>query len=317
MLETHEVDAIAAQREETATQGTEFPRLQQIPLETITLNAGTQSRKAIHEPTVDNYAQAMEEGRWQWEREPLPIVFYDGENYYPGDGHHRIAAADRAGFNTILSDVRPGTIRDAVFNSTSANQFHGLPRSNADKRNQVELLLQDDEWQKMSDRAIAEHCGVSGPFVGKLRAETAQSGTANISSERVDRRGRKLDTSKIGAKPKDPPAGAASEEMTELAEELTQAASEAMQKLNSTLASHENNGVADLKLEVEGIEPSIDHELDHATLEETAHLPQPEEQLHIQEEGAIHAVAENQIELLSQKMGAKAVALLALDFCSF
>ncbi len=79
-----------------------------------------------------------------------------------------------------------------------------LPRTNAEKRNSVEIWLKDADWQKMSDRAIAEHCGVSAPFVGKMRAELEAAGTVNVKSERVDRKGRKIDTANIGTKPKQP-----------------------------------------------------------------------------------------------------------------
>ena len=135
---------------------------QWVNLGLITLDAGTQSRKANSQATINDYADQMREEQWQFEREPLPVLFYDGTNYYPGDGHHRIMAADQAEITDIYCDVKAGSKRDAIFYSTSANKYHGLPRSNADKWNQVEMLLQDEEWQSMSDRAIGEHCGVSG-----------------------------------------------------------------------------------------------------------------------------------------------------------
>lgn len=86
--------------------------------------------------------------------------------------------------------------------NTFANQHHSITRTNADKRNQVELLLHDLEWQILSDRAIADHCNVSAPFVGKIRAELAEAGTVNVNSERVDRKGRKLNTAGIGTRHK-------------------------------------------------------------------------------------------------------------------
>jgi hypothetical protein len=66
------------------------------------------------------------------------------------------------------------------------------------------LNSRDKDWQGKSDRAIANHCHVSAPFVGKLRAELEAEGTVNISSERVDSKGRKIDTANIGTKPKQP-----------------------------------------------------------------------------------------------------------------
>lgn len=66
-----------------------------------------------------------------------------------------------------------------------------------EKRENVTAALLDSEWQKKSDRAIAEHCGVSAAFVGKMRRRINQSVT-----ERLDRRGRVLETRNIGMKPK-------------------------------------------------------------------------------------------------------------------
>jgi hypothetical protein len=51
--------------------------------------------------------------------------------------------------------------RDALLYSISSNAEHGLPRSNADKRKAVRLLLADAEWGKWSDRESARRCQVS------------------------------------------------------------------------------------------------------------------------------------------------------------
>jgi len=179
------------------------PSRQWIDPRLITLDAGTQTRKETSQSKIDEYTLAMRDSLWDWNREP-PAIFQDGENYYPGEGHHRIPAAIAAEVEQILVELRLGTLRDAQFFSCGANKFHGLPRTNADKRNSVEILLKDAGWQKMSDRALAEHCGVSAPFVGKVRAELEAAGTVNVKSERVDRKGRKIDTANIGTKPKQP-----------------------------------------------------------------------------------------------------------------
>ena len=143
----------------------------------------------------------MIDGQWNWEFEPLPILFTDSDNYYPGDGHHRILAAMQVR-NDIFALVRQGTLRDAIFYSCQANRFHGLARSRADKRNQVELIITDLEWQIMSDRAIAEHCGVSAPFVGNIRHELVETGAVNAATQRTDRKGRVIETDNIGKKPR-------------------------------------------------------------------------------------------------------------------
>jgi hypothetical protein len=90
--------------------------------------------------------------------------------------------------------------RSALFYSIGANKYHGLPRSNADKKRCVSLVLGDAEWQKMSDRAIAEHCGVSAPFVGRVRSDLENEGTIAPVNERTSKSGKVLDTTKIGKK---------------------------------------------------------------------------------------------------------------------
>lgn len=77
-------------------------------------------------------------------------------------------------------------------------------RTNAQKREQVRVMLLDQKWQGYSDRAIAKQCNVSAPFVGKMRAELERNGTVNISPTRVDSKGRLIDTANIGTKPLEP-----------------------------------------------------------------------------------------------------------------
>jgi len=52
---------------------------------------------------------------------------------------------------------------------------------------------------EMSDNALAEHCGVSHTFVGKVRLETVASGAT-----RTGKDGRTIDTSNIGRRPRIP-----------------------------------------------------------------------------------------------------------------
>jgi hypothetical protein len=139
---------------------------QMLNIKIITINAGTQPRAEINQETVDDYARQMEEGA----KFPPVIVFNDGIHHYLADGFHRYFAhlkLDKAG---ILADVIAGTLRDAKLYSYKANMAHGLRPTAEDKRKIVLDMLQDSEWSKWSDREIARHCGVSHPFVGKLRA---------------------------------------------------------------------------------------------------------------------------------------------------
>ncbi len=140
---------------------------QTLKIADIKTDAGTQVRVTIDEPTVTEYAEAMQTGA----EFPPPTVFYDGSNYFMADGFHRIRAAERVGKTEIAAEVREGSRADALIFALGANLTNGLRRTNADKRRCVEIALQ--EFADWSDRRIAETCGISNTFVGKIRSEVS------------------------------------------------------------------------------------------------------------------------------------------------
>jgi len=145
----------------------------------IRIDGETQSRIALNEEVVAEYAQAMLEGV----EFPAIIVFYDGSNYWLADGFHRYFAAKKAGKTSILESINTGTVDDAKLYSSGANSNHGLRRTNADKRHAVEMASRlRSEW---SDRQIAKHCGVSVSLVGAVRRpEVAEKQNENrVASE--------------------------------------------------------------------------------------------------------------------------------------
>jgi hypothetical protein len=135
----------------------------------IVIDKGTQPRAEISQETVDDYALAMENG----DKFPPVTVFNDGVFHYLADGFHRYFAHLKLGKAGINADVVAGTLRDAKLFSYKANKTHGLRPTMEDKRKGVLDMLNDAEWGKWSDREIARHCGVSHPYVGKLRASLA------------------------------------------------------------------------------------------------------------------------------------------------
>ncbi len=138
-----------------------------MPLATaaIRIDGGTQARAELNQPTVAEYAEAIAGGA----QFPPIIVFFDGSDYWLGDGYHRLHAHNTAGKASIDADVRQGTQRDAVLYSVRANASHGLRRSNADKRKAVAILLTDAEWGAWSDNRIAQACGVDHKTVAAVR----------------------------------------------------------------------------------------------------------------------------------------------------
>jgi len=133
----------------------------------IRLDGNTQPRNKINSNTVKEYAQSMKRG----DIFPPVLVYFDDKNYWLADGFHRIQAAESIGQRSISATVRKGTQREAILTSVGANATHGLRRTNADKRRAVLILLEDEEWSKWTNVAIAKACGVAESFVRKLKKE--------------------------------------------------------------------------------------------------------------------------------------------------
>lgn len=162
-----------------------------IKISDIRLDGGTQMRAGLDEATVKEYAADFLTHH-AWGDFPPVVLFFDGTEYWAGDGFHRIEAYKRAvaGSNpheVVHADVRAGTRRDAILFAAQANANHGLRRSQADKRRSVETLLRDEEWQQWSDREIARRCNVSADLVGTVRKELAPPFTVVSDSEPATR----------------------------------------------------------------------------------------------------------------------------------
>lgn len=122
----------------------------------IRRDGGTQPREKLDLAHVAVLKEAIEDGA---ELDPV-VVFYDGESYWLADGFHRCKASQDAGLEDIQCIIHQGTRRDAILYSVGANAEHkaAKPRSRADKRRAVTMLLNDPEWSKWSDREIARQC---------------------------------------------------------------------------------------------------------------------------------------------------------------
>jgi hypothetical protein len=141
-----------------------------VPLDRIPTDQGGQTRVHVHAGAVRDYAAAMTaqlaDGGLQF---PPVVLFTDGRDYWLADGFHRVLAARKAGLAEIAAQVHPGTQRDVLLFAVSANGAHGLPRTRADMRKLVGLLLADVEWSQWSDREIARRCRVDHKVVSRLR----------------------------------------------------------------------------------------------------------------------------------------------------
>lgn len=162
---------------------------QHINLSAILFDSATQIRAAINNDTVAEYAERMKAG----DEFPPAIVFAEPriDSYLIGDGWHRLLAAQRAGAMTFPCEVMRGGRAEAIRFALGANVTHGLRRTAADKRKAVEVALR--EFPDMSDRAIADACGVHHDMVGAARKrQVADSATRqNLPTTRKGADGRR------------------------------------------------------------------------------------------------------------------------------
>ena len=138
-------------------------KVAKLRLDSIRLDAGTQTRAHVDDSVVADYAEAMVRG----DRFPPVVVFQNNGEFIMADGFHRVRAARRARLKHIPAEVRQGGHADALRFALGANDKHGLRRTNGDKRRAVELALA--EFDNQSDRLLADMCGVSQPFVSNMR----------------------------------------------------------------------------------------------------------------------------------------------------
>lgn len=172
----------------------------------IRTDLDTQSRIALNEETVREYAEAMAAGTVF----PAIRVFYDAANdmHVLADGFHRLAAYMQVKPDEpIAVELTPGTLEDAQWESIGANKSHGLRRTNEDKRNAVKQALLHPKGATLSNVKIAEHVGVSHTTVQNIRKELEATCKICKSETRTGQDGRVIHTEHIGSGKTAPPPG--------------------------------------------------------------------------------------------------------------
>ncbi len=143
---------------------------QEISLDLIDIYSGTQARVQTSEEAIESYAEDMANGAVF----PPVSVYFDGATYWLADGFHRYLATKRNQQPTITAEVQPGGRVDALRHALGANATNGVYRNNHDKRNAVEIAL--EEWSDRSNAYIADICKVSVELVRSRRKGMEQSG---------------------------------------------------------------------------------------------------------------------------------------------
>mgnify|MGYP002622775989 CR=1 FL=1 len=139
-----------------------------LPVQSITVDETIQPRATLDSATVSEYAAAISDGA---ALPPITVYRLPDGTILLADGWHRLSAHQQIGRTEISAEVHEGTLDDAILAAAGANATHGLPRSNADKRRAVLMLLDDVMYGQESDRWIAKAAGVSHTYVARIRAE--------------------------------------------------------------------------------------------------------------------------------------------------
>lgn len=133
----------------------------------ILASAATQVRKKLDHATIEEYTEAMKNGA----QFPRLVVFAEegGDRYILADGFHRHHAYINAEIGQCPVEVHEGGLHEALMYALGANDEHGLRRTNADKRNAVELALKDPEISTLTVMDISLICRVNERTVRRIR----------------------------------------------------------------------------------------------------------------------------------------------------
>lgn len=137
-----------------------------------------QMRAKLCSHTVAEYAELIRASPGVWPFSAPCTVYRVGKRLVLVDGFHRLMALREAGQDVVHVHIIDGNRTDALKAALSANITHGLRRSNNDKRRAVSMALADKTLGKLSDRKMAELCGVSHDFVSRLRGEMSSDDTS-------------------------------------------------------------------------------------------------------------------------------------------
>lgn len=142
-----------------------------IDIATLTILPEFQMRAEVSEDLIAEYLGLIDSQDSDWVfAEPCKVVRV-GRQLILVDGFHRLEATRRACRSRILAAISEGTKLEALRAALSANSQHGARLTNADKRRKVTVALSDETIGMLSNRQIADLCGVSDRFVAEVGAQ--------------------------------------------------------------------------------------------------------------------------------------------------
>lgn len=152
------------------------PALKELLVAKLRRQGETQARASINETQIMHMTELLKRRKAKRphddDRDIPPIdVFFDGKDYWIGDGNQRTEAHARAAVAYIQAWVRPGTKLDAfVWNIKTNIEHRGKQWDTADGKHAATALLKSEEATAVySSRDIAKLCGISYATVERVR----------------------------------------------------------------------------------------------------------------------------------------------------
>jgi hypothetical protein len=179
---------------------------QLVALDVLITDETLRTRATLDETLCAQWSQRMRASRdgrivdghnTSW---PPLLVVSDGKQFWLIDGLHRLTAARLAGLQQIQCVVSSGDLKQARERALGANLHTERKRTNEDKRMVVQRALLDEAIRAMSDACVAELCGVSQPFVSKLRRKLTAAGTITPLPQRLGADGRVYQAARISGR---------------------------------------------------------------------------------------------------------------------
>jgi hypothetical protein len=182
--------------------------IEQVPIDLLNYwDSPTQIPTRYDGGAADEYTLKMKNDQWDWDRvESFPVVFKEireleeggaslGQriDFWIGDGHHTIEAAEKAEKESLSCRIYLGSQLDAkLYSFREANRYHGVRLTNVQKREIVQETLRDRSILSRicegvsgsrsddvpSERLIAMYLGdvTSAPTVGAIWDQMVEQG---------------------------------------------------------------------------------------------------------------------------------------------
>jgi hypothetical protein len=165
-------------------------------IDEIDFDKSPKVRHEINNDVVDHYAEQYSNKK---KLPPIHVfISKKGERPLIADGWHRSYAKTQLGIKGIDAEVHEGGYIECMKFALTANSYHGLPRSNADKRKCVRLALM--EWFDKTNVFIAELADVNDKLVAEVRAEMEAEALIAKTETRTSRDGKRVPASRSSAK---------------------------------------------------------------------------------------------------------------------